>query len=53
MTNPSVRKAPSRTVGKFFKSSPLEKKRTQLKNVQRKTETWLDIDDVFGFGSED
>ena len=47
-----MRKTPSRTSGKFFKSSPKErvKKPTKKGDIEA---SWIDMDAVFGFGPED
>ncbi|XP_060556827.1 putative leucine-rich repeat-containing protein DDB_G0290503 [Ruditapes philippinarum] len=44
----SVRKAPNKSAGKFFKSSP--KQRKDVKNTDM---SWFENDDIFGFALED
>ena len=45
----AVRKAPNKTTGKFFKSSP-KNKLSKLKEQGENT-TWMETDDIFGFAS--
>lgn len=44
----SVRKAPNKSAGKFFKNSP--KQRKEVKNTDM---SWFENDDIFGFALED
>ena len=46
----SVRKAPSKTPGKFFKQSS-KNKMSKLK--EREDSSWMESDDIFGFACED
>ena len=52
-----MKKTPSRSSGKYFKSSPAERKKTfknkLQKNVTADELAWFDSDAVFGFGPED
>ncbi|CAH1799807.1 unnamed protein product, partial [Owenia fusiformis] len=47
----NIKKTPNRSQGKFFKSSPIEKKK--VTKTKDKDAQWFDMDAVFGFGTED
>lgn len=49
----NLRKTPSRSPGKFFKSSPKEKQKTMQGKTVTEDTAWFDCDAVFGFGPED
>ena len=50
---PNLRKTPSRSPGKFFKTSPKEKRKLLQGKSETEDTAWFDYDAVFGFGPED
>ncbi|KAK3583964.1 hypothetical protein CHS0354_033758 [Potamilus streckersoni] len=46
--NGNLRKTPTRTTGKFFKSSPKDRMKKEKEDL-----SWFEMDSVFGFGPED
>lgn len=44
----SVRKAPNKSAGKFFKTSPKQRKESKGSDM-----SWFENDDIFGFALED
>ncbi|XP_064629790.1 uncharacterized protein LOC135488830 [Lineus longissimus] len=51
----NIRKTPNKGPGKFFKSSPHERRKIQALKENKKQEnlSWFDSDNVFGFDMED
>ncbi|KAL3882440.1 hypothetical protein ACJMK2_028779, partial [Sinanodonta woodiana] len=46
--NGNLRKTPTRTTGKFFKSSPKHRMKKEKEDL-----SWFEMDSIFGFGPED
>ena len=49
----SIRKAPQKSVGKFFKTEAKSKMASFREKEKEKDLSWFENDDVFGFTSED
>lgn len=54
-TTPNIRKAPNKTPGRFFKSSPMERHKQKMKARGKAGEefSWFDSDSTFGFSADD